>query len=635
MKDFSKIAIYSRKSRYTGVGESIENQIELCKEYARRSFGDGLQFLVYEDEGYSGKNIERPEFQRLLRDLHDNKFDMLMCYRLDRISRSVSDCSAILEDIADHNVGFVSIRENFDTSSPMGRAMVYVASVFAQLERETIAERVKDNKYQLYRLGHWQGGKTPLGFRAEKVSGVDESGSKRSHFELQQDEEQLGIVKMLFQKYQELGSLSKVETYLLQNGIMTPQGKEYTKSVIRQILCNPVYATSDPCVYDYLLSQDADLANDRSEYQGRQGLIGYGKTITKGVKNTTRVRAARDNWIISISSHPGVISGDVWVAVQKRLSANKEKFPRTDTSHIALLSGLIRCGKCGAPMMIKGNRINANGEKSFYYKCSRKDRSGGALCDIKNIIGIEFDKGIIERLKVLLSRDGEIYNSIMSSTEKVNSKDADFSKQIRGLDDKIKKNENDSVKIAMKLADSSSDETDAPIYEALRRLSKETATLKERREELAQKSLTAQDEATNLELVREAVKAFAETIDALDIEGRRRLIKLIIKEIVWYGDYCEVALFSDAISSKKNGTLENLSCDRSFSHSQNYTILNNAQTLGQRCFAYRRVNNMTQPQLSELLGLSVTTICRIEKDRHDHVSARAFYIVEKFLNETK
>ena len=153
-----KVAIYSRKSVFTGKGESIENQIEMCKEYFSRLNRNDVEYFIYEDEGFSGGNINRPRFQQLLKDIKKNSFDALICYRLDRISRNVADFSTTLELLQEHNVDFISIREQFDTSTPMGRAMVYIASVFAQLERETIAERIRDNMLQLSKTGRWLGG---------------------------------------------------------------------------------------------------------------------------------------------------------------------------------------------------------------------------------------------------------------------------------------------------------------------------------------------------------------------------------------------------------------------------------------------------------------------------------------------
>ena len=154
-KTADTIAIYSRKSRYTGKGESIGNQIDLCREYIRTHYGDAAaeHAVVFEDEGFSGGNLNRPDFKKMMTAAKERKFKAIVVYRLDRISRNISDFSSLIEELGRLGIDFVSIRESFDTSSPMGRAMMYIASVFSQLERKTIAERILDNMHELAKTG--------------------------------------------------------------------------------------------------------------------------------------------------------------------------------------------------------------------------------------------------------------------------------------------------------------------------------------------------------------------------------------------------------------------------------------------------------------------------------------------------
>ena len=173
-KTADTIAIYSRKSRYTGKGESIGNQIDLCREYIRTHYGDAAaeHVVVFEDEGFSGGNLNRPDFKKMMTAAKDRKFKAIVVYRLDRISRNISDFSSLIEELGRLGIDFVSIRESFDTSSPMGRAMMYIASVFSQLERETIAERIRDNMHELAKTGRWLGGTPPRAMlpRASRAS---------------------------------------------------------------------------------------------------------------------------------------------------------------------------------------------------------------------------------------------------------------------------------------------------------------------------------------------------------------------------------------------------------------------------------------------------------------------------------
>lgn len=177
-----RIAIYSRKSRFTGKGESIENQVEMCREHIFKHIEDGKNsnISVYEDEGFSGKNLERPQFKKMMQNAKRQPFDFIVCYRLDRISRSIGDFATLIEELNEREINFICIKEQFDTSTPMGRAMMYIASVFAQLERETIAERVRDNMLMLAKMGRWLGGTTPTGYASEKVDNMIVDGKVRS-----------------------------------------------------------------------------------------------------------------------------------------------------------------------------------------------------------------------------------------------------------------------------------------------------------------------------------------------------------------------------------------------------------------------------------------------------------------------
>ena len=133
-------AIYARQSIEKKDSVSIEAQIDRCKAYC-----DGQDYKIYKDAGYSGKNINRPQFSKLLEDIKKGVIKKVISYRLDRISRSIADFSQLLIMFDEYNVDFISATENFDTNSPMGRAMINIVMTFAQLERETIVERVTDN----------------------------------------------------------------------------------------------------------------------------------------------------------------------------------------------------------------------------------------------------------------------------------------------------------------------------------------------------------------------------------------------------------------------------------------------------------------------------------------------------------
>ena len=130
-------AIYARQSVDKADSLSIQGQIDLCQKQASEDY------KVYQDKGYSGKNTNRPAFQRMMEDVEKGLIQKIIVYRLDRFSRSISDFGKLWDTLKKYRVEFVSINETFDTSTPMGRAMLNIIMVFAQLERETTAERVR------------------------------------------------------------------------------------------------------------------------------------------------------------------------------------------------------------------------------------------------------------------------------------------------------------------------------------------------------------------------------------------------------------------------------------------------------------------------------------------------------------
>ena len=152
-------AIYARQSIDKKDSISIDTQIEFCRRFAGTE-----ECRVYTDKGWSGKNIDRPEFQRLLSDIKRGSITKLVVYKLDRISRSLNDFSNLMELFRQYNVEFASTVETFDTSTPIGRAMLGIIMVFAELERENILMRVKDNYYARGEKGLYLGGPPTFGF---------------------------------------------------------------------------------------------------------------------------------------------------------------------------------------------------------------------------------------------------------------------------------------------------------------------------------------------------------------------------------------------------------------------------------------------------------------------------------------
>lgn len=380
--------IYSRKSVETGRGESIENQVQLCREHILAAFPQtGPEDIwVYEDEGFSGKTLERPQFRRMMTDLRREAPDFVVCYRLDRISRSVVDFAGLIETLNAKGVAFLCIREQFDTSTPMGKAMMYIASVFAQLERETIAQRVRDNMLLLARTGRWLGGQAPTGFTARQVEEVILDGRVKRSCQLEPLHRELARVRAVYDEFWTVRTLHGVCRRLAERSLRPRSGEPFSPVSVKELLQNPVYCAADQPAWDYFTALGSQVCFSPTRESGCYGLLRYNRrdyTRAGGLRNPP------DRWIIAQGRHPAVISGQRWVEIQALLAANRPAEPKPAPPHndYALLSGLIRCQRCAGRLFAK-RRSRGTG---FDYICQTKLRRGTAGCGCPNLNGPEAD----------------------------------------------------------------------------------------------------------------------------------------------------------------------------------------------------------------------------------------------------
>lgn len=543
-----KIAIYSRKSKFTGKGDSIENQIQLCKEYANRHFDNIEEFYIYEDEGFSGGNVDRPEFQRLTHDAKKKRFQALICYRLDRISRNVSDFSGTIEDLNKYDIAFVSIKEQFDTSTPMGRAMLYIASVFAQLERETAAERIRDNMLQLAKTGRWLGGTTPTGFDSKEIVHIDPSGKERKMFKLTPIAEEVNTVKLIYKKFLELDSLTQLETFCIQNDIKTKNDIDYSRFTLRSILTNPVYATADKNMYDYFISNDYEVYSDSNEFTGDKSIMAYNKTIQK--KNTSNKLRDSSEWIVAVGQHPPVIKSRDWIKVQDMIDKNSSKSFRKVKNTDSLLSGILRCENCGSFMRPKLGRVNKDGIQAFYYLCELKEKSRRDKCDVKNIKGNDLDKLVIEELKKLSLQGSTLSMKMDNDMVNISSSQNSLLLEIEQLKTSIDENDKAIANLVNSISQGEKSSATKYIIEQINQLDSKNATMKERLLTLTEKLDYNTNKEKGINLIDDIIGKFSIMIDSADVIGKRNLIRSIVDKVSWDGKDIDIVMFG-ADSIKK------------------------------------------------------------------------------------
>ena len=542
-KNTDSIAIYSRKSKFTGKGESIGNQIELCKEYIRAHYGDDAldNLMVYEDEGFSGGNLNRPDFKKMMAAAKERKFKAVIVYRLDRISRNISDFSSLIEELARLDIAFVSIKEQFDTGSPMGRAMMYIASVFSQLERETIAERIRDNMHELAKAGRWLGGTTPTGFESEGEEKVTVDGKKKKTFKLKLVPQEAEIVRLIYDLFTETNSLTMTEAELMKRRIVTRNGNYFTRFSIKAILQNPVYMIADQEAYDYLTEKEADLFSDRAEFDGKHGIMAY--KLTDQEKGKTTQYNPVNEWIVAVRKHPGLIPGKTWVRVQEALEQNKSKAFRRPKSNEALLTGLLYC-RCGNRMYPKlSKRRTADGDVIFTYVCKLKERSQRSLCNNRNANGNTMDLAVVEQVKRLNDHNAEFIDQMEKSRKFYTGNRVQYEEQLAALQkDKaeVEKKIEGLVDSLIELGDSAAKVRVAKRIEAL---TAESDALEVRIQELI--ALTSQHAMSDIEfdVLRQLLSVFQENIDDMPLEQKRAAIRTVVRKVIWDGVNAHIVLF--------------------------------------------------------------------------------------------
>ena len=344
-------AVYGRQSVDRKDSISIESQIEFC-EYELK----GENYKAYTDKGYSGKNTDRPKFQQLMADIQRGLIKKVVVYKLDRISRSILDFATMMEEFQKYNVEFVSSTEKFDTSTPMGRAMLNICIVFAQLERETIQKRVTDAYYSRCLKGFHMSGPAPYGFSLAPTR-LHDVRTKM----LVEDPETKKYALQMFTMYAEpLTSFGDITRYFSEAGIKI-YGKDLTRGFLSQLLRNPAYVIADLDVYEFFKSQGTYIVNEAADFEGGNGCYLYqGRDVAEN-KNTQ----LRDQ-ILVLAPHKGFVPSSIWLKCRKKLM-NNTTFQSGRKARNTWMAGKVKCGRCGYALMSVGNSTGTQ-----YLRCSKR-----------------------------------------------------------------------------------------------------------------------------------------------------------------------------------------------------------------------------------------------------------------------
>ena len=339
-KQIKNCAIYTRVSTDIQAEKefsSCEAQEEKIKSFVN-SQNNWQVFKVYSDAGYTGANTNRPALRELLEDVKQNKIDIILAYKIDRLTRSPKDFYQLIEVFDKYQTDFISITERFDTSTPAGRLLRNIMLTFAQFERELTSERTKDKLLERAKRGMYNGGHIPFGYKKE---------NKKLIIEKKEAE----IVRLIFNTFLKTGSIEEVYHFLKVKNIKNRKGNPFHKEIIAYLLRNPIYA----------------------------GKVKFNNQIYQGI-------------------HQPIISEELFEETQKKLKKRIRKFR---IYRNFLFGGLVNCGACGHKMTTSFVNKWPEGKlkRYYYYRCTSTTHKGWQACSIKQVSADRLEKYILENLE--------------------------------------------------------------------------------------------------------------------------------------------------------------------------------------------------------------------------------------------
>ena len=473
---------------------SLDTQLDLLQDYVElknKSTDEDWRITArYREEGRSGKNTDRPEYQRMVRDVEAGKIDILLCTRLDRVSRSLPDFYALLEMLDDQDVAFVSLKERWDTSDAMGRFALKMVLIVAELEREQTSERTSQKAAWRAKQGLKNGGQM-LGYDIDpEAPGIPRVNPAEKD-----------LVLLIYNTYLEKRGLRRTAENLNKRGYRTKTftsrrgktqgGKPFTDMAISRILTNRVYI--------------GKVRHKDQLYDGQ---------------------------------HEAIVPEELFERVQRTISGNRGKRGRPQERHLFTLDGLVRCGGCGAYMT---PTFSYNPQKKLYsyYACTSRNHRGTQACETKPVPAEPLEQVIAERLIQLSKQDrtverivreamagaDELLGNLQRRRAELVSQSRTVAEQIEALVDSIASRR------------------------VIKSVGKRITALEERQEQLEAEILdvdleiqTTKAKAVSAQSLTDSLTTFGDLFREAIPQERRELIRLRVNQLVWTPGEIRVAL---------------------------------------------------------------------------------------------
>jgi len=483
--------IYARVStseQNKGEFTSIENQEKSCLHFIGiREQEDWKHVRTISDPGYSGKDLDRPGIMELMSEIEAGNVDVIVTYKVDRVSRSLVKFYDFYKLLQQHNVEFVSATQSFDTSASSGRLMLNILLSFAEYEREIISERTKDKLFSNFERGEWQGGWVPFGLEYSKEKKLLYRHPKESK-----------AIEIIFNMLSKDKSPSQIANYLNTAGYKTKTrniiakngkkkvvgGKRIRDDFILKIARNPIYC----------------------------GCVQFNGTFKKG-------------------KHEGIVARALFDKVNKRLGKEKKNGLYNTDEHIHLLKGLIKCKDCGSTMTpFPSGKKNADGTPYLYYACTDViHNKSESRCRVRSFSARIFENTIKKFLgnlggnKTLLTGCTNNANKeSKKSLKPLMAKQGDLHNRKKKLTTKIKR-----IIEIMKNEDFLSSD----LKEEYKILVKEKESIENELERVNIEIDFKKRDVLSLDVIQKSLQTFSKVVDKLSLADQKELMHLLIKEI--------------------------------------------------------------------------------------------------------
>jgi site-specific DNA recombinase len=492
-----RCAIYTRKSTEEGLDRdfnTLDAQREAGEAYIKSQKHLGWECLAehYDDGGFTGANMERPALQRLLANIEASKIDVVVVYKVDRLSRSLLDFARLIEKFDKSGVSFVSVTQQFNTATSLGRLVLNILLSFAQFEREMIAERTRDKMGAARRKGKWVGGRPPFGYDVAPGGGKlvinpTEAEQVREMFALYQKEHSLlRVVEQLN------GQGSRTKTWTIRKGGVR-EGGLWGKWSLRCLLANVTYA----------------------------GMVEYRGEVFPG-------------------EHEAIIDAETFAKVGELLKQAHRDFGSSRNKHGFLLRGLLRCANCHSAMVSWAT--SSRRKKSYrYYTCSRVNRHGTGECPVRSVSADKIEAFVVERVREMGRDPGLVHDTI----EAVLASRADDEPALRTedlrLEHQLSALRGEARQLVANLGEAKG-EGNRAILDRLSEVEMRAGQVGRRLAEIAEATAAIKAKPFTKEDIASALGLFDPAWDGLVPREKAKLLRLLIDAVVYDGVAGQVAI---------------------------------------------------------------------------------------------